>query len=115
MNYAFLGLPLYYLLKPDVLDSLVAIWLICIFSLVIFPVLLTLLFSWLRRLDVVQRNTPHPSKIVSIITVFEYNQNRLQILSRSYKVLLLLKTRMSDLLSLNKDTKTSIKGAEQSK
>ncbi|MFT6348341.1 MAG: hypothetical protein ACJAYB_001347 [Psychromonas sp.] len=62
MNYAFLGIPLYYLLKPDMLESLVAIWFISVFSLVIFPALLTLLFSWLRRLDIVQRNTPHPIK-----------------------------------------------------
>lgn len=62
LNYALLGLPLYYLLKNSALESLILIWLVSLFSLIIFPVLLTLLFSWLRCLDIVQKNAPHPIK-----------------------------------------------------
>lgn len=62
LNYALLALPLYYFLTKKVQESVVLIWLVSFIYLIIFPILLALLFSWLRRLDIVQKIAPHPIK-----------------------------------------------------
>jgi hypothetical protein len=63
INYAVLGLPAYYLLSVVILEYPILIWLLAVFTMVVFPILLSFFLSKIRQLEFFQKNAPHPTKM----------------------------------------------------